>query len=136
MKKMKRKAAVTTLLLFLTSVNSFSTVGKAKSITQSTPLFQQPKKSHNHHGRRSSFGYYKGSSTETKLSAVPAVGAFAGALTGGLFAGGLHAIAGKLDRRNSCFSPKQLRRTDFHVAVAKNVNLKCDHDMMMVEFFL
>lgn len=94
MKKMKRKAAVTTLLLFLTSVNSFSTVGKAKSITQSTPLFQQPKKSHNHHGRRSSFGYYKGSSTETKLSAVPAVGAFAGALTGGLFAGGLHAIAG------------------------------------------
>lgn len=39
-------------------------------------------------------------SKTTSLKAAPGFGAIAGAITGGLFAGGLHAIAGACSRNN------------------------------------
>jgi len=88
---MKQKALATTVLLILSSVNAFSTVGKTQSITQST-LFQQ-KQSQKHNARRNSVVFPRKAATELQMSVMP-VGAVAGILTGGLFAGGLHAIAG------------------------------------------
>jgi hypothetical protein len=91
--EMIQKAITIAILLILSSANAFSTVTTVnKKSIQSSPLFQQ--QSHKHVGRRSAFEHSRTSSTELKLGTVP-VGAFAGILTGGLFAGGLHAIAGK-----------------------------------------
>ena len=57
------------------------------------------------------------SSSQLQMSAVP-IGAFAGILTGGIFAGGLHAIAGKFRHADRKPSPswKDIRpRPDLHV---------------------
>ena len=89
---MKRKTIISTILLALSSANAFSNIAKTNSL-QSTRLSQLPK----YNGRRSAFDFSKSTSTELKVSATP-VGAVAGILTGGLFAGGLHAIAGKLKK--------------------------------------
>ena len=72
-------------------------------------------------GRRNGFEYSKRTpSSELRMSAAP-VGAFAGILTGGLFAGGLHAIAGTFSKFDLTTSMRQPDgRTDFHVAVVTN----------------
>lgn len=79
---MCRKTA-TLLLFILSSADAFSTV------SLKTPAHQRLK--NQFENRRNVVDY---ASSPTALSAAPAVGVIAGALTGGLFAGGLHAIAG------------------------------------------
>jgi hypothetical protein len=101
--EMKQIATATAILLILSSANAFSTVSTVnKKSIQSSPLFQQ--QSHEHVGRRSAFEHSRTSSTELKMISVP-VGTFAGILTGGLFAGGLHAIAGKSTEHRPSFGP-------------------------------
>ena len=90
---MKRKAIVTSILLALSTVNAFSNVARKTNSLQSTPQL-----SSKYDGRRNGFEFTKSTSTELKMSPAP-IGAVAGILTGGLFAGGLHAIAGKLKKK-------------------------------------
>jgi hypothetical protein len=100
---MTQIAIAIAIILILSSANAFSTVSKVnKNSIQSSPLFQQ--QSHKHVGRRSAFEHSKTSSTQLNLAAVP-VGTFAGIITGGLFAGGLHAIAGKFTEHRPSFNP-------------------------------
>ena len=65
-------------------------------------------------GLLSSAAAQSGLSSSTSLSMAGA-GALAGCLTGGLFAGGLHAIAGKFSSRPSAsdFLPTPLRRNQY-----------------------
>jgi hypothetical protein len=85
---MKQKAIAATVLLILSSANAFSTVSQSKSL-QSTQFVPQSQKN----VVRRSLMEKSRPNTGLKMSAVP-MGAVTGILTGGLFAGGLHAIAG------------------------------------------
>lgn len=87
---MKYRVAAALLLLSLGSAEAFTTVSRVDSVVSSTRQLH-----HTPTARRSAFAEASSqSSSPTALSAAPAMGAIAGALTGGLFAGGLHAIAG------------------------------------------
>jgi hypothetical protein len=90
------------MLLFLASSEAFSTVSRADSFlgssTRSHSQFEQKQAQF----RQNVFGSASNRaapSTSLNMAATPVVGAIAGALTGGFFAGGLHAIAGE------CFIP-------------------------------
>ena len=117
---MKRKTIISIIFVALSSANAFSNIAKINSL-QSTRLSQLPK----YNGRRSGFDFSKSTSTELKVSAAP-VGAVAGILTGGLFAGGLHAIAGKLKKGKFEASRRPLLSytwTDFHVEVQRDFGI-------------
>ena len=67
-----------------------------------------------------------------RMTTVP-VAAITGALTGGLFAGGLHAIAGKLKSNPSVLSPWGLcMRTDFHVFLLHRQSFICPRAYALV----
>lgn len=84
---MKHRITATLLLLVLSSADAFSTATRSNLFrTTSTQTFQ--KKTVPNNAFESSRP-----TTELRMSTVP-VAAITGALTGGLFAGGLHAIAG------------------------------------------
>lgn len=90
---MKHRITATLLLLVLSSADAFSTATRSNLFrTTSTQTFQ--KKTVPNNAFESSRP-----TTELRMSTVP-VAAITGALTGGLFAGGLHAIAGKSTLEN------------------------------------
>jgi hypothetical protein len=84
---MKHRITVSLLLLVLTSVNAFSSAPRSN-------LFREQTKIHKFQTERQN-GVKSPRTPLSSLSAAPAAAAVAGAVTGGLFAGGLHAIAGK-----------------------------------------
>jgi hypothetical protein len=85
---MKSIITASLLLLVLTSANAFSSAPRSNLFREQANI---PKV------RTARQNEMKSPRTpSSSLSAVPAAAAVAGAVTGGLFAGGLHAIAGKL----------------------------------------
>jgi len=97
---MNHRLSSVLLMLILASSDAFSTV--SRPTTSRDPLFAR--RSHKNgepmHLRQQQRQQLHESisripSTALHMSATPVAGVIAGALTGGLFAGGLHAIAGE-----------------------------------------
>jgi hypothetical protein len=82
---MNHLLASTLLMLLLSSANAFSTVSRTASISQNSRF---------HHSTLFQKNVIQSKRPSTSLDMSAA--AITGAITGGLFAGGLHAIAGKL----------------------------------------
>lgn len=88
---MKQRLAASVLFLIFSSANAFSTVSSRTDSFHAKSFRQLQKQNVRQNELKSS------SPTALKMSVAPA-GAIAGAITGGLFAGGLHAIAGELKK--------------------------------------